>query len=813
MYYARLVGSTTRDFADLVTTGEAIKRAIKSERLISPIFLTPLQPPYPAWYDPSAHCEYHAGIPGHSIKNCIAFKRRVQHLINHNVIQLNTSQGPNVANNPLPAYDEPRVNTVINDGGIKIKTSISEVSSPLKWVWEMMIERGLVSYRPKVAFNHNEVFCEFHGEIGHEIQKCDEFRRFVQDLMDNNEVEFFEQSHEIRDVFVLEELLSKMSYGVGRPFMINVPQKKEGVPEKPPSRLVIEASSPFPYKNSRRVPWIYGCNMIAPKREVSETEVAGISGVGNFTQSGRCRPLDASKPMELKMLSKKISFHWMEEYQKSMKHEDEIPPKGTSSVKALHIITHFHGHILPHVLVDNGISFELRAFDGTRREVAGKIDVPLLIGPATYNVEFVVMDITPAYNYLLGRPWIHAAGAVPSTLHQKVKFVIDGRLVSVGAEEDIIASASTDALYIDVDEKAIECTFRSLEFVNATFVAERKKIPKPRLLKNTMMGPILKYDRSGVGYKPNPRQKMKKILKMREQRRARLIGQSIEGEPMQFPQISETFVSGGHIHFEGGKKETSVMSLEMIHEMSINAVGEDVEMSRNRLEIRPCPPGSSDINYTNDTATSSRVDFERDICSGECESDDDYEDYELTPDLLRLIEQENKEILPHQESIETINLGTDDELREVKIGTLISLSTKDRLVSLLQEFKDVFAWTYEDMPGLDTSIVTHKLPLKLECKPMQQKLRRMRPEMLLQIRDEVRKQFDAGFLQVAKYSEWVANVVPVPKKKGKVRMCVDYRDLNHASPKDNFPLPHIDTLVDNTAKHCLFSFMDSFMTM
>ncbi|KAK9025034.1 hypothetical protein V6N11_064935 [Hibiscus sabdariffa] len=114
------------------------------------------------------------------------------------------------------------------------------------------------------------------------------------------------------------------------------------------------------------------------------------------------------------------------------------------------------------------------------------------------------------------------------------------------------------------------------------------------------------------------------------------------------------------------------------------------------------------------------------------------------------------------------------------------------------------------MSGLDTSIVTHKLPLKPECKPVQQKLRRMRPEMLLQIRDEVRKQFDAGFLQVAKYPEWVANVVPVPKKNGKVRMCVGYCDLNHASPKDNFPLPHIDTLVDNTAKHCLFSFMDGF---
>ncbi|KAK9042315.1 hypothetical protein V6N11_017392 [Hibiscus sabdariffa] len=86
----------------------------------------------------------------------------------------------------------------------------------------------------------------------------------------------------------------------------------------------------------------------------------------------------------------------------------------------------------------------------------------------------------------------------------------------------------------------------------------------------------------------------------------------------------------------------------------------------------------------------------------------------------------------------------------------------------------------------------------------------MKPEMLLKIRDEVKKQFDAGFLQAVSYSDWIANIVPVPKKDGKVRMCVDYRDLNRASPKDNFPLPHIDTLVDNTAGHSYFSFMDGF---
>jgi len=75
----------------------------------------------------------------------------------------------------------------------------------------------------------------------------------------------------------------------------------------------------------------------------------------------------------------------------------------------------------------------------------------------------------------------------------------------------------------------------------------------------------------------------------------------------------------------------------------------------------------------------------------------------------------------------------------------------------------------------------------------------------------VKKQFDAGFLAVAQFPKWVANIVPVPKKDGKVQMCVDYQDLNRASPKDNFPLPYIDVLLDNTVNFALFSFMDGFL--
>ena len=115
------------------------------------------------------------------------------------------------------------------------------------------------------------------------------------------------------------------------------------------------------------------------------------------------------------------------------------------------------------------------------------------------------------------------------------------------------------------------------------------------------------------------------------------------------------------------------------------------------------------------------------------------------------------------------------------------------------------------MLGLDTKIVMHKILVKPKGSPMRQALWRMKFEIILKIKEEVGKQLKAGFLTTIAYSDCITNIIPVPKKDGKVHMCVDYRDLNRASPKDNFSLPHIDTLIDNTATNMFFSFMDGFL--
>ena len=78
------------------------------------------------------------------------------------------------------------------------------------------------------------------------------------------------------------------------------------------------------------------------------------------------------------------------------------------------------------------------------------------------------------------------------------------------------------------------------------------------------------------------------------------------------------------------------------------------------------------------------------------------------------------------------------------------------------------------------------------------------------MKEEIQKQLSFGFILMVEYPEWWANVVPIPKKDDKVRVCVDFRDLNKVSPKDDFSLPHIDPLVDSIADHSMLSFMDGF---
>ena len=129
----------------------------------------------------------------------------------------------------------------------------------------------------------------------------------------------------------------------------------------------------------------------------------------------------------------------------------DLTPTEKNHNKALHVSIECKGTTLAHVLVDTGSSLNVlpkgaldrldceglvlnpsdivvRAFDGSKRMVYGEVDLLINVGSQVFNLKFYVMDIRPAYSFLLGRPWIHGAGAVTSTLHQKLKYPVKGKL-------------------------------------------------------------------------------------------------------------------------------------------------------------------------------------------------------------------------------------------------------------------------------------------------------------------------------------------------------------------------------------------------
>ena len=163
------------------------------------------------------------------------------------------------------------------------------------------------------------------------------------------------------------------------------------------------------------------------------------------------------------------------------------------------------------------------------------------------------------------------------------------------------------------------------------------------------------------------------------------------------------------------------------------------------------------------------------------------------------------------ETLETVALVKDGTTKTTRIGTMLSLEMRTRLIEFLKENLDVFAWSHKDMPGISPKIIQHKLKVDPERKPIQQKRRAFAPKRDQAIVEEVTKLLTTGFIREVYYPDWLSNVVLVKKANGKWRMCVDFTDLNKACPKDSFPLPRIDQLMDSTAGHKLLTFMDAFL--
>ncbi|PKI51058.1 hypothetical protein CRG98_028546 [Punica granatum] len=248
--------------------------------------------------------------------------------------------------------------------------------------------------------------CEYHrGAPGHTLDNCWKLKEKIQEMMDAKEL-VFNAGPSINMITVCTSSEGEGEQGWLSPFVIEYVPAEAAVGfaeiDAPHAPLVIDVPARKPYSNDR-VPWTY------------EGDVGNLEqqfGVMGITCSGRLYENPATTD------------------------------KGKAPATEMNVDLN---RIRPNKTA-------VRAFDGSRREVNGEIDLLIDIDPCSFSVTFQVLDIPNAFSLLLGRPWIHSAGAIPSSLHQKVKFIVEERIITVKGEEDYALYKETAVPYISVGD-------------------------------------------------------------------------------------------------------------------------------------------------------------------------------------------------------------------------------------------------------------------------------------------------------------------------------------------------------------------------
>ncbi|GJU87454.1 reverse transcriptase domain-containing protein [Tanacetum coccineum] len=146
----------------------------------------------------------------------------------------------------------------------------------------------------------------------------------------------------------------------------------------------------------------------------------------------------------------------------------------------------------------------------------------------------------------------------------------------------------------------------------------------------------------------------------------------------------------------------------------------------------------------------------------------------------------------------------------IAIGSTLTEEGRKELCGLLRRNLDIFAWRPADMTGVPRHIAEHRLNIREGCLPVRQKKRGQAPERSKAICEEVEKLVEAGIMKEVHYHSWLSNPVMVKKHDGSWRICVDFKDLNKACPKDGYPLPEIDWKVESLCGYPFKCFLDAY---
>jgi hypothetical protein len=161
------------------------------------------------------------------------------------------------------------------------------------------------------------------------------------------------------------------------------------------------------------------------------------------------------------------------------------------------------------------------------------------------------------------------------------------------------------------------------------------------------------------------------------------------------------------------------------------------------------------------------------------------------------------------DELEEIDIGEGSVLKPTFVSAKLTTDQRQMITALFKEFRDCLAWAYTEMPGLSRELVVHRLPIKHGFRPHKQPPRRSNHDIHDRIKKEVDRLLKANFIRPCRYAEWVSNIRSVGKKnKWKNRIRVDFRDPKRATPKDEYPMPIVDELVNQASGNKTIIFLD-----
>ncbi|XP_070039930.1 uncharacterized protein [Nicotiana tomentosiformis] len=392
------------------------------------------------WANPNKTCAYHSSMKGHTIEECRMLKDKIQTLIDTKVIQAKEAI-PNVCNNHLLDHRGEWVNVIETDEEWDQEGSIGlirEGDTP---------KTSPVTLTPVVIQTQEPFEAEVATPFTVIVAPTPSYKS------DAVPWDYVAEARKKGKANMEETGATQGITRTGTPKNLGG-TSKEAAP-KPP---VVETGTDNLWRKIQARKYFVVDHMNKTPAQISILSLLQNS--------------DAHKNALMKVLSEAFALADITsgemanmvgqvlESHKITFHEDELPPEGLSQNKALHITVQFEDKFIAMVLIDGGSSMNIcplttlkrlgkglheirigsmnmKAFDGSQRATIGEINLDLQMGPTWFDVEFQVLDISATYNLLLGRPWIHVAGAMASTMHQVVKFESNHQEVIIHGDRSI----------------------------------------------------------------------------------------------------------------------------------------------------------------------------------------------------------------------------------------------------------------------------------------------------------------------------------------------------------------------------------------